>query len=65
MVNDAIFLETPACALQKGAASRFVLPVLGQRRSDTRSDYVIVCLTQQLPSRRPDMTVSVFGPVIW
>ena len=36
-----------------------------QRRSDMRSDYVIVLLMQQLLSLRPDLTFSVFGLVIW
>ena len=30
-----------------------------------RGDYVIVLLTQQLLSLRPDLTFSVFGLVIW
>ena len=30
-----------------------------------RCDYVIVLLTQQLLSRRPDLTFSVFGLVIF
>ena len=44
-----------------GVECMYVTP----RRSDMRSDYVIVLLTQQLLSRRSDLTFSVFGLVIW
>ena len=42
-----------------------ILSHVNQRRLDMRSDYVIVLLTQQLLSRRSDLTFSVFGFVIW
>ena len=49
-------------ALPVQLAARLGLP---HRRSDMLRDYVIVLLTQQLLSRRSDLTFSVFGLVIW
>ena len=48
-----------------GRKKRIIGTGLSQRRSDMRSDYVTVLLTQQLLSLRPDLTFSVFGLVIW